>query len=222
MISRRDRQETDPGQGKSPEKGKLALCRSRSYQSAHHSATRQEACAVPETRRHHQVHGRCRGWKIRQDREDQKEAWKVDRQGRTWHGLQNRWTSRRHLTYAVSQGLIDKNPVHGVRKPADKVRKRRLNDDEYHLLGQILREKGEDEQFKSAVQIARHLTLTACRRSEEIYLKRPEIDVDGSCLRLEDSKEGASVRPIGLSAIDHLTPLLADDDEGFVFGDSGG
>lgn len=25
-----------------------------------------------------------------------KEAWKVDRQGRTWHGLQNRWTSRRH------------------------------------------------------------------------------------------------------------------------------
>ncbi|GEC16909.1 hypothetical protein [Nitrobacter winogradskyi] len=34
-------------------------------------------------------------------------------------------------------------------------------DDEYHLLGQILREKGEDQEFKSAVQIARHLTLTA-------------------------------------------------------------
>lgn len=120
------------------------------------------------------------------------------------------------LTYAVSQGLIDKNPAHGIRKPADKVRKRRLSDDEYRLLGQILREKGENEQLKIAAQIVRHLTLTACRRSEAIYLKRPEVDVDGSCLRLEDSKEGASVRPIGLPAVDHLTPLL-EDDEGFVF-----
>lgn len=121
------------------------------------------------------------------------------------------------LTYAVSQGLIDKNPAHGIRKPADRVRKRRLSDDEYRQLGQILREKGEDEQFKTAVQIARHLTLTACRRSEAINLKQPEVDVDGSCLRLEDSKEGASVRPIGLPVVDHLVPLLAEDDGGFVF-----
>jgi integrase len=98
------------------------------------------------------------------------------------------------LTYAVDQGLIEKNPAHGIRKPADGVKKRRLSDDEYRLLGQILRENGADEQFQTTVQIIRHLALTACRRGEAIRLKRLEVDVDDSCQRLIDSKEGASVR----------------------------
>lgn len=121
------------------------------------------------------------------------------------------------LTYAVDQGLIEKNPAHGIRKPADGVKKRRLSDNEYRLLGQILQEKAADEQFETTVQIVRHLALTGCRRGEGIHLKRPEIDVDGSCLRLNDSKEGASVRPVGLPVLDLLAPLLSDDDEGFVF-----
>jgi Arm DNA-binding domain/Phage integrase, N-terminal SAM-like domain len=45
------------------------------------------------------------------------------------------------LTYAVHQGLLEKNPVHGTRKPADGIKKRRLIDDEYRLLGQILQER---------------------------------------------------------------------------------
>jgi integrase len=97
------------------------------------------------------------------------------------------------------------------------VRKRRLRDDEYRLLGQILQEKAADEQFEMTVQIIRHLALTACRRGEAIRLKRSEVDVDGSCLRLIDSKEGASVRPVGLPVLDLLAPLIADRDEGFVF-----
>jgi integrase len=121
------------------------------------------------------------------------------------------------LTYAVDQGLIDKNPARGIRKPADGVRTRRLSDDEYRLLGQILRRKAADEQFKTTVQIIRHLALTACRRGEAIGLSRSEVDVDGSCLRLADSKEGASVRPVGLPVLDLLAPILAVDDEGFVF-----
>jgi integrase len=121
------------------------------------------------------------------------------------------------LTYAVDQGLIDKNPAHGIRKPADGVRNRRLSDDEYRLLGQVLQRKAADEQFKTTVQIIRHLALTACRRGEAIGLRRSEVDVDGSCLRLVDSKEGASVRPVGLPVLDLLAPILAVDDEGFVF-----
>ncbi len=122
------------------------------------------------------------------------------------------------LTYAVEQGLIEKNPAHGIRKPADGVKKRRLSDDAYRLLGQFLQEKAADEQFETTVQIVRHLALTACRRGEAIRLTRPEIDVDGSCLRLNDSKEGASVRPVGLPVLDLLAPLLCDDDdEDFVF-----
>jgi integrase len=121
------------------------------------------------------------------------------------------------LTYAMGQGLIDKNPAHGIRKPADGVKKRRLSDDEYRLLGQILQEKAADEQFETTVQIIRHLALTACRRGEAVRLKRSEVDLDGSCLRLIDSKEGASVRPVGLPVLDLLALLIADEDEAFVF-----
>jgi integrase len=95
--------------------------------------------------------------------------------------------------------------------------KRRLTDDEYRLLGQILDAKAVDDQFKTTVQIIRHLALTACRRGEAIHLKGSEVDVDSSCLRLVDSKGGASVRPIGLPVLDLLAPLIADEVQGFVF-----
>ena len=121
------------------------------------------------------------------------------------------------LTYAVNQGVIEKNPAHGVRKPADGVKKRRLGDDEYRLLGKILQEKATDEQFETTVKIVRHLALTACRRGEAIHLKKSEVDVDSSCLRLNDSKEGASVRPVGLPVLNLLAPLLSEDNETFVF-----
>lgn len=44
------------------------------------------------------------------------------------------------------------------------MKKRRLNDDEYRLLGKIFQDKAADEQFETTVQIIRHLALTACRR----------------------------------------------------------
>ncbi len=37
------------------------------------------------------------------------------------------------LTYAVSDSIIDSNPVEGVKKPADKRRQRRLSPDEYGI-----------------------------------------------------------------------------------------
>jgi integrase len=121
------------------------------------------------------------------------------------------------LTYAVNQGFTEKNPAHGIRKPADGVKQRRLSDEEYRTLGQILLEKVADEQFATTVQIIRHLALTACRRGEAIHLTRSEVDVDASCLRLVDSKEGASVRPVGLPVLDLLAPLIADDNRDCVF-----
>jgi hypothetical protein len=43
------------------------------------------------------------------------------------------------FTYARDElGIIEANPAHGVRKPKDAVRKRRLNEDEYRTLGRIL------------------------------------------------------------------------------------
>jgi integrase len=59
--------------------------------------------------------------------------------------------------------------------------------------------------------------LTGCRRGEVINLKWAELDVKNSCLRLNDSKEGASTRPIGLSVLDLLDALRPDVPGDFVF-----
>ena len=59
--------------------------------------------------------------------------------------------------------------------------------------------------------------ITGCRRGEIVYLKRAEVDSDNSCLRLSDSKEGTSIRPIGLPALDLLDALHSDEDDVFVF-----
>ncbi len=97
------------------------------------------------------------------------------------------------------------------------VKKRRLSDDEYRVLGRILQERAADDQFKTAVQIIRCLALSACRRGEAIHLKPSEVDVNASCLRLVDSKEGASVRPVGLPVLDLLALPVAGEDYGLVF-----
>jgi hypothetical protein len=43
------------------------------------------------------------------------------------------------LTYAVELGIIEQNPVPGVRKPKDQVNAHRLSEQAYHTLGEILR-----------------------------------------------------------------------------------
>jgi len=108
------------------------------------------------------------------------------------------------LTYARENGVIETNPAHGIRKAADQKRTRRLSDDEYRLLGKLLRSAAEDNQLATAADVARAIALTGCRRGEILNLIWPEVDAANSCLRFQDSKEGASVRPIGLSAIDVL------------------
>ena len=52
--------------------------------------------------------------------------------------------------------------------------------------------------------IIRQIALTGCRRSEMIKLRWIETDMEASCLRLVDSKEGASTRPIGLPVVEYL------------------
>ncbi|MET2829800.1 tyrosine-type recombinase/integrase [Mesorhizobium shangrilense] len=108
------------------------------------------------------------------------------------------------LTYAVEAGIIEHNPAHGLRKPKDHVRDRRLTEDEYRTLGKMLRETAEDEKYAMTVDIIRQIALTGCRRTEMIKLMWTEADTASSCLRLADSKEGASVRPIGLPVVEYL------------------
>jgi integrase len=121
------------------------------------------------------------------------------------------------LTYAVEAGVIESNPAHGIRKPKDNVRNRRLTEAEYRILGEILRAAAKDEKYAITIDIIRQIALTGCRRSEIIGLKWSEVDTEASCLRLADSKEGASIRPIGLPVVEFLDARSREKVGSYVF-----
>jgi integrase len=121
------------------------------------------------------------------------------------------------LTYAIEAGIIEHNPAHGIRKPKDNVRNRRLNEAEYRTLGAMLRAANQDEKYAITVDIIRQIALTGCRRSEIIGLMWVEVDTEASCLRLADSKEGASVRPIGLPVVEFMEARRRQKVGSYVF-----
>lgn len=107
------------------------------------------------------------------------------------------------LSYAMSEGVIDRNPAHGVKKPATKRKDRRLSADEYRALGDVL--KAAEHEPWQAIAIIRMLCLTGCRRGEIVNLQWSE--VEGDTLRLGDSKTGASVRQLGKAALEVLVGI---------------
>jgi integrase len=121
------------------------------------------------------------------------------------------------LTYAVEAGLIDANPAHGVRRPKDNVRARRLSEAEYRVLGEMLRAAAENETYSMTVEIIRQIALTGCRRAEMVGLQWDEADTGYSCLRLKDSKEGRSIRPVGLPVVEYLEKRRVEADGDYVF-----
>ena len=121
------------------------------------------------------------------------------------------------LSYAVSLGIIERNPVHGVRRPADKVRDRWLMPQEYCTLGEILDAAERFGKYDQAVAMIRLLALTGCRRGEIINLRWDEVDEANGCFRLRDTKEGRSVRPIGKAAFAVLAGLRTAHGTGYVF-----
>jgi integrase len=108
------------------------------------------------------------------------------------------------FSYAVEAGIIEHNPTHGLRKPKYKVRDRRLSESEYRMLGDILRQGCKSDHLRIHADILKLIALTGCRRGEIVNLKWNAVDLDGSCLRLAESKEGASVRPVGLPVVEYL------------------
>jgi integrase len=111
------------------------------------------------------------------------------------------------LSFAVSEGIIAFNPARGVKRQADASRTRRLTPDEYGRLGAALRaarDEGEPEQGLNGVWL---LALTGCRLGEIQRLKWSEVEVADRCFRLEDGKEGASIRPIGKAAFNIIAKI---------------
>jgi len=108
------------------------------------------------------------------------------------------------FSYAVEAGVIEHNPTHGLRKPKYQVRDRRLSEAEYRILGGILREAQGSDRYRIHAEILRLIAVTGCQRGEIVNLRWSEVDLEGSCLRLIDSKEGSSVRPVGPPVVKYL------------------
>lgn len=141
------------------------------------------------------------------------------------------------FAYAVKTGMRSDNPAHGVLRPADGKRERRLSDDEYKLFHAGLEKaallvpaKTEGKPDKAAiwphaVAAARFLALTGWRSGEAIGLRWKEVDLARRTARLGDTKTGASVRPLSREACAVLTTQKATtggEAEGLVFPPSRG
>jgi integrase len=111
------------------------------------------------------------------------------------------------LSFAVSEGVLEHNPAHGVPRQADRRRTRRLTPDEYQALGATLREAESCGETWQVIMGTRLLALTGCRLGEIVQLKWSEIDAASGCFRLEDTKEGSSIRPIGRRVFDLLATV---------------
>ena len=109
------------------------------------------------------------------------------------------------LSFAVSEGVIAANPARGAKRPADNHRTRRLSAEEYRQLGKALAEAQAEVEAPQGIAGIWLLALTGCRSGEIINLKWDEVDKEGSCLRLTESKEGASIRPAGQAVFEVLT-----------------
>jgi integrase len=116
------------------------------------------------------------------------------------------------LSFAVSEGVISVNPARGIKRPADQRREVRLSAEQYKALGQALSEAKSRGENPAAILAIKLLALTGCRRGEIERLRWSELDLTGHCLRLANSKEGRSIRPVGQAAIELVSDLPTESE----------
>ncbi len=120
-------------------------------------------------------------------------------------------------TWAQRRGLVPEgmNPAHGIEKAATKAKDRVLSADELQELGTILKTRATDLAAPAAA--LRLIALTGLRREEACALRWQEIDVSSQCLRLENTKTGRSMRPIGKAALNLIRAQPRSDGVEWVF-----
>jgi integrase len=102
------------------------------------------------------------------------------------------WGSKRGLT-------INTNPARGVDKTRSQGNERVLSAKELATLGKLLAK--QKKVSAAPVDALRLIALTGLRREEACGLRWSEVDEKASCLRLQQTKTGRSIRPIGSAAL---------------------
>jgi len=115
------------------------------------------------------------------------------------------------LSFAKRHKIITENPAHGVKKFPDIKRTRFLSIEEIEKLGQAIRDSETENKTGIAAIIA--LLLTGCRKNEILSLPHAWIDAKARCIRFGDTKTGSQIRPVGISAVNHLIALPRQSDK---------
>ncbi len=130
------------------------------------------------------------------------------------------------FAFAIDMGHIEVNPVHGVKRFADRKHDRFLSEAELVCLGGALREAEAAGENYAGIAIIRLLIFTGARKGEIESLKWSEIDFQRGLLRLEDSKTGQKIVALNAGTLEILANLPRIDDAEYAFpackGDSGG
>ncbi|WP_197420486.1 tyrosine-type recombinase/integrase [Sphingomonas sp. CCH5-D11] len=126
------------------------------------------------------------------------------------------------FVWGGENGYVDTNPVRGVKRFADKQKKAMLTSEQYRWLALALdtleaRRDRNGAPMHSAVGLdaVRFIALTGVRRGEAQHLGWEEVDANGTCVALGETKTGFSLRPLSRAAfaVVDRQPAIAD----FVF-----
>ncbi len=109
------------------------------------------------------------------------------------------------FAFAVGRKLVSENPGRGIKRFKDRKRERFLSPKELGRLGEVLEAEEACGGIAEHLNIIRLLALTGARKNEIARLVWNEVDFDRSCLRLDDSKTGQKVVPLG----EHAKSILA-------------
>jgi integrase len=119
-------------------------------------------------------------------------------------------------TWAEGQGLVSGvSPVRGVQRAAPGTSDRVLSFAELAALGRVLDEKQIVQ--RDATAAVRLIALTGMRREEACRLRWREIDWTSRCFRLEKTKTGRSMRPMGSGAAKVLQSLIGRNGTEWMF-----
>jgi integrase len=121
------------------------------------------------------------------------------------------------LEFAKRHGTIEDNPARGIRRFADNKLRRFLNADELRALGVVMRKAQREGENPTGIAAIRALLLTGCRRNEILALPWAWLDVKSRCIRFEDTKSGAQLRPLGGAAAKYLASQPRPDGRPWIF-----
>ena len=112
------------------------------------------------------------------------------------------------FSFALDRGIVDINPVRGVRRYKDKRVERYLSEAELARLGAaIVNLEDENEISPFAAAAIRMLLLTGARRGEVLSLRWDWIDFERGLAFLPDSKTGQRALYLSAPALEVLSSL---------------